>query len=1021
MKPLVEALIKYRFVVFIFSLFILLYGIYSIKKTPIDALPDLTDTQVVIYSEWMGQSPQVIESQLTYPLTSSMLGLPRVKAVRGYSVPNYSLVYVIFEDGTDIYWARSRVLEKLSSIRSQLPSQARVELGPDATGLGWVYQYVLYSEERSLDELWSLQNFYIRYALLSVPNVAEVASVGGFEREYRLTLKPEHLIHYGVSLEDVARALKGSNLETGGKYVEIEGREYLIRLVGYVKKKEEIEEAVVKEVRGIPIRVKDLGYVVETPALRMGTSDFNGLGQTVGGIVIMRYGADAYKTIQEVKKKLEEIKKGLPEDVQIITVYDRSDLIQKAIKHLWRVLIEESLVVVVVVGLFLFSLNVSLAIIVFLVLSILGTFILMNHLGINSNIMSLGGIAIAIGTMVDAGIVLVESFFRKREEGKDLKTAIVESSSEVGKPILFALLVVAVSFVPMLALKGQAGRLFEPLVLTKTFAMVVASLFSFLIFPLLLYYLGRGKFIQEEKNPLVRFLIKLYTPLFYLSIRFRYLFLILAILSLPISYLLYKNLGREFMPDLREGSILYMPTTAPGISIQEAQRILTIQNKIIKSFPEVETVFGKVGRANTPTDPAPLSMIETTIVLKPENQWREGMTYEKLISELDKALQFPGVINSWTMPIKGRIDMVTTGVRTPLGIKIYGQDLHKLSELVLEFERALMGLDGLLSVYGERFMGATYYEIVPDRNKLYLYGISLEDLNSTLDMLFANSPISIFIKGRERYGITLGVPRDYREDLENLILPLKDKLIPLKALAEVKRWESFMEIKSENGMPVAYVYITPKPGSDMHRIIQQAEERIKERIELPKGYYYRWTGQFEYWQRATEDLKIILPLVVLIIVLLVYLSVERLFETFLVLFTLPSSLLGGLLLMYLFDYKISIASIAGFLALLGIAAEMGIVMVVYIMNSLKEENKDFMSAIYEGAVKRIRPKTMTMLTIVSGLVPAVYLKGVGAEVISRIALPMLGGVVSSFITALFLIPALYSLLLFKQPPKGKII
>jgi Cu(I)/Ag(I) efflux system membrane protein CusA/SilA len=1002
-------ILRYRFVVVVFLAFIFLYGINSIKNTPLDALPDLTDTQVIIYSEWMGQVPQVIEDQLTYPLVSSMLGLPRVKAVRGYSVPNYSLVYVIFEDGTDIYWARSRVLEKLSSVINQLPPQARVQLGPDSTGIGWVYQYALYSENRSLDELLSLQRFYIKYALLSVPNVAEVADVGGFEKEFRLVLKPEHLMHYGISLEDVIKAVKGSNLETGGKYMEINGREFLVRARGYVKDKQDIEKAVVKEVNGVPIKVSDLGKVIETPALRMGTADLNGLGNTIGGIVVVRYGADAYKTIQKVKKRLEDVKKGLPEDVKIVPVYDRSELIQKAIKHLWRVLIEESTVVVLVIGIFLFSITQSLVLIIFLALSLLGTFILMNHTGINSNIMSLGGIAIAIGTMVDAGIVLVEAFSRKREEGKDLKTAILESSSEVGKPIFFALLVVAVSFLPMLTLKGQAGRLFGPLVLTKTFAMLVASLLSLLVFPTLLYYLGRGKVLPEQKNPLVRALIIAYTPLFKVSIKLRYIILILVFLSFPITYLLYKNIGREFMPDIKEGTLLYMPITAPGISIQEVQRLLTIQDKVIKSFPEVDTVFGKAGRANTPTDPAPLSMIETTITLRPESAWRKGMSYEKLISELDKALQFPGVVNSWTMPVKGRIDMISTGIRTPLGIKVYGKDIETLSTLVLEFEKALSGMEGVMSIYADRLTGATYFEIVPDRDKLALYGLNIEDLSSTVENLLANSPLSVYIYGRERYSISLGVPRDYRQDIESLILPLGDKLVPLKAVAQVKRVESLMEIKSENGLLTAYVYITPKLGVDLEKIVKDGERRIKERINLPTGYYYQWSGQFEYYQKAMQDLRIIVPLVLLLIVVLVYLSLGKLFETFLVLLTLPSSLLGGFLLMYLLDYKLSLASIAGFLALLGIAAEMGIVMVVYIMKSLEEgKDKSFEEAIYEGAVKRIRPKAMTMLAIVAGLLPAVYLKGVGAEVISRIALPMLGGVVSAFLTALFILPALYS-------------
>lgn len=1009
MNRLTEGILRYRFVVVVFSAFLLLYGLYSLKKVPIDALPDLTDTQVIIYSEWMGQVPQVIEDQLTYPIASNMLGLPRVKAVRGYSVPNYSLVYVIFEDGTDIYWARSRVLEKLSSIRSRLPAQASVELGPDATGVGWVYQYALYSKKRSLDELWSLQNFYIKYALLSVPNVAEVASVGGFEREYRVILRPEHLMHYGISLEDVAKAVKGSNLETGGKYVEINGREFLVRVKGYVKDKKEIENSIVREVNGVPIRIKDIANVVETPALRMGTADYNGLGNTVGGIVIMRYGADAYKTIQEVKEKLEEIKNGLPEDVKIVPVYDRSELIQRAINHLWRVLVEESTIVILVVSLFLLNPGLSLAVVVFLTLSLLGTFILMNHMGVNSNIMSLGGIAIAIGTMVDAGIVLVEAYSRKREEGKDVKTSLVESASEVGKPIFFALLVVAVSFVPMLAMKGQAGRLFGPLVITKTISMLVASLLSLVIFPLLVYYLGRGKVLPEEKNPLVKTLIRLYSPLFSLAIKFRFLFLLLALFSIPAGYILYKNLGREFMPDLREGTLLYMPTTAPSISVQEAQKLLTVQDKIIRSFPEVESVFGKVGRANTPTDPAPLSMIETTITLKPESQWRKGITYEKLISDLDRSLQFPGVVNSWTMPIKGRIDMISTGIRTPLGIKVFGGDIQELSHLALEFEAALKGMEGVMSVYAERLTSATYMEILPDRERLALYGLSLEDLSSAVEMLLSNSPVSFYILGRERYGITLGVPRDYREDLENLLLPVKDKLAPLKAVAEIRKTESPMEIKSENGLLVTYIYITPKPNADIGKIIKEGDKRIRENINLPPGYYYRWSGEFEYWQKATEDLKVIIPLVVLSIVLLVYISLGKLFETLLVLFTLPSSLLGGFLLMYVFGYRLSLASIAGFLALLGIASEMCIVMVVYIMNALeRRQEKGFKEAIYEGAVMRIRPKSMTMLAIVASLLPAIYLHGTGSEIISRIALPMIGGVVSAFLTALFVIPALYS-------------
>lgn len=1004
MKFFVEKLLNFRIVIILSTFIIFIYGIYSIKNLPVDAIPDLSDTQVIIYSQWNGQVPSVIENQITYPLVSNMLGLPKVKSVRGYSFPNYSLVYVIFEDGTDIYWSRSRVLEKLASISNSLPSQAKIELGPDATGVGWVFQYALLSKTKSLDELWTLQNFYIKYVLLSVENVAEVASVGGFEKEYRVFIKPQNLYIYKTSLEEIVKSIKGTNEETGGKYIEINSREYLITLKGYVEDKDEIENTVIKEINGVPIKIKDIGQVKEVPALRMGTTDLNGLGNTVGGIVILRYGANPKSTIEKIKSKLSDIKKGLPQDIEIITTYDRSDLIDRAINHLWKVLIEESVIVIVVVGIFLYSIGLSVSIVIFLVLSLLLTFIVMKLSGTVSNIMSLGGIAIAIGTMVDTCIVLAESYSRKREEAKDLKTAIVEAMEDVGKPLFLALLIVGISFLPMLALKGQAGKLFGPLVITKTYAIFIAAILTITIFPVLLYYFGKGKILPEKENKLVNILIKAYTPLFHLSIKFRYFILAITILSIPLSLWLFKNIGREFMPDLKEGTIMYMPTTVPGISIQEAQRILTIQDKIIKSLPEVETVSGKVGRADTPTDPAPLSMIETIITLKPENQWREGMTYEKIISELDKKLQMPGVVNSWTMPIKGRIDMITTGIRTPLGIKIYGDNLSKLSKISIEIESALKSVKGIMSVYGERITGATYIKIIPDREKLALYGLRLEDLTDTFSILFANSQTSTFFKGRERYSITLSVPLDYKSDLENLTIPIKDKLIPLNAVAEIKKIESPMEIKSENGLLVSYVYITPKPDADIGKIVEESEKIIKEKVNLPNGYYYQWSGQWEYWQNAINDLKVIIPIVLILIVILVYISLSKMFETFLIIFTLPSSIFGGLVLMYLLDLKLSLASIAGFLALLGIAAEMGIIMIVYIVKAL-EEGKE----IYDGAVKRIRPKAMTMITIVVGLLPAVFLKGTGSEVLSKIAIPMFGGVITSFITSLFLIPAIYTI------------
>ncbi|WP_461832171.1 efflux RND transporter permease subunit, partial [Aquifex sp.] len=741
--------------------------------TPIDAIPDLSDVQVIIYSEWIGQVPQVIEDQLTYPLVTNMMGVPKVKTVRGYSVPNYSLVFVIFEDGTDLYWARSRVLEKLATIRDQLPKEATVQLGPDATGVGWVYQYALVSEKRSLDELWTLQNFYIKYALLSVPDVAEVASVGGFKREYRVLVKPEKLYQYGISLKDIYTAVKKTNVELGGKYVEINEREYLIRLVGYVKNKKEIKKTVIVERNGVPIRIEDIAEVLEVPAYRMGVADFNGKGDTVGGIVVMRFGADAYKVIKEVKKKLEEIKKGLPEDVKIVPVYDRSRLIEGAVNNLKEKLIEESIVVLLVVSLFLFHIRSAFVIIIFLILSILATFIAMNHLGITSNIMSLGGIAIAIGTMVDAAIVLVENIHRRLENGEDLKTAIIHSASDVGKPIFFALLIVTVSFVPLLALKGQAGRLFTPLVATKTLSMLLASILSVVVVPVLAYYLIRGKIPGEEKNPLVKILVKIYDKIFHISVKLRYLLLILFFGLIGGSLYFYEKLGREFMPPLFEGSLLYMPTTTPSVSREEILRVINVQDRILAQFPEVESVFGKAGRADTPTDPAPLSMVETFIMLKPPEEWRKvkverfysdwdipqwvknilrklfpeerPITYKELIREMDKAISVPGLTNMWTMPIKGRIDMITTGIQTPLGIKIYGDDVDKLNELAQEVEKLLRNVDGIMSVFGERSSRGSYIEIIPKREALERYGLTIGDINQALSSLLANSEVSTFI------------------------------------------------------------------------------------------------------------------------------------------------------------------------------------------------------------------------------------------------------------------------------------
>jgi len=1037
MVKLTQFFLQNRVAVILATILLSLYGYYSLKRTPIDALPDLSDVQVIIYSKWVGQVPQVVEDQLTYPLVVSMMGVPKVRTVRGYSMESYSLVFVIFEDGTDLYWARSRVLEKLSQLRGRLPEGASVEIGPDATGVGWVYQYALLSKSRTLEELWALQNFYIRYALLGVPDVAEVASVGGFEREFRVIVKPERLYQYGLSLKDLYAALKGTNLETGGKYVEINEREFLIRAVGYARSREEIAETVVAYRDGVPVRVGDLGRVVETPAYRMGVADYNGMGDTVGGIVVMRFGADAYKVIQNVKRRIEEIRKGLPEDVELVPVYDRSLLIEGAVSNLKTKLVEESIVVLLVAGLFLFHVRSGVVVILFLVVSLLATFVAMNHLGITSNIMSLGGIAIAIGTMVDAAIVLVENVHKRLERGEDLITAVMKSAEEVGKPIFLALLIVAVSFVPLFALEGQAGRLFKPLVATKTLSMLISALVSVTVVPVLVYYLVRGRIPSEEKNPLVRGLIRVYDPLFHLAVRLRYLALLLFILMGIGTVILYGRLGKEFMPALNEGTVLYMPTTVPSISRQEILRIINLQDRILKQFPEVESVFGKAGRADTPTDPAPFSMIETFITLRPEEEWRKvsrkrfysdwnlpeqvksilrkvfpeerRITYAELIREMDKAISLPGLSNMWTQPIRGRIDMITTGIQTPLGIKVYGDDVNQLSELSQQIERILRGVEGIMSVFGERSVKATYVEIRPRRDALRRYGLTVSDVNTAIAQLFANQPVSTIILGRDRYNLTVGVPLDYRYNLEDLIVPIAGRLIPLSAVADIVRTESPMSIKSETGLLTSYVFITPSPDVDMGTVVERSEEALKEKLKLPKGYYYEWSGQFEYWKKTMENLKMVVPAVLISIVILVWFTFNKLFETLLVLLTLPAAMFGGIVLMYLLGYNISVASIAGFLALLGIAAEMGIVMVVYIQNSLRETSKDIFEAIYSGAVKRIRPKFMTFSTILIGLLPVMREEGTGSEVMSRIAAPMVGGILSTLITVLLLVPALYAI------------
>ncbi len=1015
----------------VLSLVVILIGasIWALKKTPLDAIPDLSPPQVIIYSKWTGQSPSVIEDQLTYPIVSVLLSAPEIETVRGVSSFETSAVYVIFKEGTDIYWARSRVLEYLSQIKDKLPKTAEITIGPDATGVGWVYEYALFSEKRNLWQLRTLQDWYLRYALLGVDGVAEVASIGGFVKGYQITVKPEKLREYNISIKDVLKAVRSNNNDVGGGTVEKNGFEFIIQGLGYLRNLDDIREITVKTLKdGTPLRIKDIATVQLVPMGRRGVADLNGLGEVVGGIVVMRFGENAYSVIQKVKQKLRELQQSLPEDIKIITTYDRSELIEKAINTLKRALFEESIIVLIVITLFLLHIRSALVIIITLPLAVLSGFLFMKMLGITSNIMSLGGIAIAIGALVDGAIIMVENVHKhierlKKEKGeiteKDRIDAVIKSSIQVGKPVFFALLIIVVSFLPVFALTGQEGMLFKPLAYTKTFTMLAASVLAVTLVPVLMIYLIKGRILPEMKNPVSFVMIKSYSPLIKLTLKIRYLVLFLTVLAILSIYPLYKKLSWEFMPMMNEQTFMYMPVTPPGISVTQAKKLTQITDRIIASFPEVDTVFGKAGRAETATDPAPLSMIETIITFKPKEYWREGMTYEKLMQEMDEKLQIPGLTNSWTYPIRGRIDMLLTGIRTPLGIKIYGADLKKLQEIGSQIEKALKSIPQTMSVFADRVSNGYYLNIEIDREKLSRYNLSVDEINSFIQTAMGGMPVSQFYNGLERYPILLRYPLDYRnnvEEIKNLYIPVGNgKQIPLKAVAKVYYAEAPSVIKSEKGMKVLFVYITPMQNVTPEEYVNAATEALKH-IKIPEGYFIEWAGQSQYLQHAKERLKYIIPLTVLIIFLLVYITFKDLTNTLIVMLSLPFALIGGLLYIDYLNFNMSIAVVVGFLALLGVAAETAIVMVVYLEEAVKKKlsqkgklNKsDFMEAVYEGAVLRVRPKMMTVITILAGLIPLMYITGVGSEVMQRIAAPMIGGVISSAVLTLLVIPAIYS-------------
>jgi len=1020
-----------RFLVLLATLFVIVAGVFAVLRTPIDALPDLSDVQVIVYTEYPGQAPQVVEDQVTYPLTTAMLSVPKSKVVRGFSFFGASFVYVIFEDGTDIYWARSRVLEYLNFAAGRMPKGVTPQIGPDATGVGWVYQYALIARDKTLAELRSVQDWYVRYQLAKAHGVAEVASVGGFVQTYQVTVDPVKLRAYGIPLMKVAQVIRDSNRDVGGRVVEMAETEYMVRGKGYLRGREDIEALVLKSNGGTPVQIRDVARVELAPDERRGLTELDGEGEVVAGIAMARYGQNALEVIHNLKEKIAEIGPGLPEGVTVQTVYDRSELIHRAIETLKRTLIEESLIVALVCVVFLLHLRSALVAILMLPVGVLMAFIAMRLLGMNSNLMSLGGIAIAIGAMIDAAIVMIENAHKHLERLPEGHThgercdAMLAACKEVGPALFFSLLIITVSFLPVFTLEGQEGRLFSPLAYTKTFAMAGAALLSVSLVPVLMLLFIRGRILPEAKNPVNRLLIWLYRPVIAWVMRWKKLTIVLAVLVLGISVYPASRLGSEFMPTLNEGSLLYMPASLPGMSMTKAAELMQTQEKIIKSFPEVASVFGKAGRANTATDPAPPEMFETVINLKPESEWRPGMTTDKLIAELDKALQFPGVANSWTMPIKARTDMLSTGIRTPIGIKVFGKDLDEMERLAKQIEAVVKTVPGTTSAFAERITGGFYLNIEPDREQLARYGLAVGEVQDVIASALGGEMVTTTVEGRERYGVTVRYPRELRADpqqiaREVLVPVMGGAMVPLGQLAKVGVSKGTPGIRTENALLSAYIYVDIR-DRDIGGYVADAKKAVSEQIRFPAGYYVTWSGQFEYMERAVEKMKIVIPITLLSIFVLLYLNFRRLTETLIVMLSVPFALVGGVWLMWLLGYNLSVAVAVGFIALAGVAAETGVVMLIYLDHAwetlrlrCREEGRepginDLYAAVMEGAVERVRPKMMTVVAIMAGLLPIMWGTGTGSEVMSRIAAPMVGGMLSSTVLTLAVIPAIYAL------------
>lgn len=1022
--------LRNRLLVLLATLIMAAWGVWSVQQAPLDALPDLSDTQVIIRVSYPGKAPQIVEDQVTYPLTTTMLSVPGAKTVRGFSMFGDSYVYVLFDDGTDPYWARSRVLEYLSQIQSSLPPEAKASLGPDATGVGWVFEYVLTdkSGKHSLGDLRAIQDWILKYELKTVPDVSEVASVGGMVKEYQVILNPDRLRALNVTHEQVISAVQSANQEGGGSVLELGEAEYMVRTTGYLKSTDDFNQVVIASRNGVPVMLSDVASVRRGPAIRRGVAELNGEGEVAGGIIIMRSGKNALTTINAVKAKLAEVKKSLPAGVEIVPVYDRSQLIKNSVETLTHKLIEEFIVVAVVCSLFLFHFRSALVAMITLPLGILGAFIVMHYQGVSANMMSLGGIAIAIGAMVDAAIVMIENMHKVLEQWRhdhperqpssdDYWKIAQQAASEVGPALFCSLLIITLSFIPVFTLEAQEGKMFSPLAFTKTYSMAVAAGLGITLVPVLMGYFIRGKIPDETANPLNRWLIRVYEPLLDKVLQWPKATLAAAGVLLVATLWPLAQLGSEFLPQIDEGDLLYMPSTLPGISSREAGRLLQQTDRLIKTIPEVQSVFGKAGRADSATDPAPLTMLETTIQFKPKSEWRPGMTMDKLISELDNTVKVPGIANVWVPPIRNRLDMLATGIKSPVGIKVNGNNLAEIEKTAEEIERIVRNVPGVTSALAERLDGGRYIDIKIDRVKAARYGVSVKELQSVVASVVGGDNIGETIEGRERYPISVRYPREMRDSLQKLrdlpVVTSGGAQVALSELADIAITDGPPMLKSENARLSDWIYVDIR-GRDLKSAVDEMQSEVSKQVKLPEGISLTWSGQYEYLERATEKLKIVLPFTLMIIFVLLYVTFSKVKDALLIMGTLPFSLIGGVWLLWLLGYNLSVAAAVGFIALAGVAAEFGVIMVLYLNQAIAKrreqlDDRTLNEAIHEGAVLRVRPKVMTVATIMAGLLPIMWGGGTGSEVMQRIAAPMIGGMITAPLLSMLVIPAVYLL------------